>query len=314
MRRDTLEPKSNLQKLLTPVFISQFKLPLSKWLDHPQKAGWILLAPALVILALFVLFPVVYLIYLSFTTGHFTLKGVQWFGLRHYLRLFRDPDFYQVLGNTVIFTTATVIPSVVLPLLLAVGLDRAMVGRGILRSIYFLPAVVSIVAAGLGWRWLFQTDGLVNRWLGLNPPIPWLNEPWGAMAILIVMSIWKQLGFNMVVFLAGLQAIPVSLYEASTLDGAGWWQKFWYITLPSLRGTTLFVTIATVIFALRSFEQVFVVTGGGPLNATNILVYFVYEQAFTLFDFGYGASSAITLLIVVFAIILLQLRFFDDRD
>lgn len=290
------------------------KLQIDRWLETPQKAGWLLIAPALIILGIFVLFPVVYLLYLSFTAGHFTLKGVEWVGLRHYLRLLNDPDFYQVLGNTFIFTVATVVPSVVIPLILAVGLDRALVGRGILRSIYFLPSVVSIVAAGLGWRWLFQTDGLVNQWLGVNPPIPWLNSPVGAMAVLIVMSIWKQIGFNMVVFLAGLQAIPLSLYEAATLDGAGRWQKFWYITLPSLRGTTLFVTIATVIFAFRGFEQVFVITGGGPLNATNILVYFVYEQAFTLFDFGYGASAAIALMLVVLGIVAVQLRFFDDRD
>ncbi|MFN3927799.1 MAG: carbohydrate ABC transporter permease [Pseudanabaenaceae cyanobacterium] len=281
--------------------------PWARWLDDPQKAGWTFLAPALLVLGIFAFLPMLYLVYLSLTTGHFTIRGVRWVGLSHYLRLFRDPDFFQVCQNTAVFTFWVVIPSVVIPLGLAVLLDRALVGRGILRSLYFLPAVVSIVAAGLGWRWLFQADGIVNQ-LGLKPPIPWLNEPFWAMVILILLSIWKQIGFNMVVFLAGLQAIPQSLYEAAELDGANAWQKFRYITLPSLRGTLLFVTIATIIFTFRSFEQVYVVTGGGPLNATNILVYFVYEQAFGLFDFGYGAAAAIVLLGVVLGIVYIQLR------
>jgi multiple sugar transport system permease protein len=195
-------------------------------------------------------------------------------------------------------------------LALAVLLDRALVGRGILRSLYFLPAVISMVAVGLGWRWLFQTNGWVNQWLNLS--IPWLNEPHWAMLILILLTIWKQLGFNMVVFLAGLQAIPQNLYEAGELDGAGAWAKFWYITLPNLRGTLVFVAIATVIFTFRGFEQVYVLTGGGPLNATNILVYFVYEQAFSLFDFGYGAACAILLLAVV--LVLLRILLFFDTN
>jgi multiple sugar transport system permease protein len=290
--------------------MKDYRERLGRWLDQPQRAGWTFLAPALVFLGIFVVLPMVYLLYLSLTTGHFTLKGVRWVGLAQYARLFKDPDFWQVCGNTVIFTVGAVVPSVILPLALAVLLDRALVGRGILRSLYFLPAVISMVAVGLGWRWLFQTNGWVNQWLNLS--IPWLNEPHWAMLILILLTIWKQLGFNMVVFLAGLQAIPQNLYEAGELDGAGAWAKFWYITLPNLRGTLVFVAIATVIFTFRGFEQVYVLTGGGPLNATNILVYFVYEQAFSLFDFGYGAACAILLLAVV--LVLLRILLFFDTN
>jgi len=286
----------------------------SLWLDQPQRAGWTFLAPALLILGVFVILPMFYLLYLSLTTGHFTLKGVRWVGWAHYGKLLKDPDFWQVCANTCIFTIGSVIPSVILPLGLAVLLDRAMAGRGILRSLYFLPAVVSMVAVGLGWRWLFQTDGWVNQLLNLKPAIAWLNEPSWAMFILILLTVWKQLGFNMVVFLAGLQAIPQSLYEAGELDGAGAWAKFWYITLPSLQGTIVFVAIATVIFSFRGFEQVYVLTGGGPLNATNILVYFVYEQAFSLFDFGYGAAGAILLLAVVLLLLRILLYFDAPSD
>lgn len=281
---------------------------ISNWLDNYAIAAWVFLSPALLLLGVFVMYPLLYLLYLSVTDGHLTLAGVRWVGLNNYLRLFQNPDFWQILGNTFYFTLATVIPSVVVPLGLAVLLDRAFVGRGVLRSLYFLPSVVSIVAAGLGWRWLFQPDGAVNGLLGLNPSPAWFNDTTLAMPVLILLSIWKQLGFNMVVFLAGLQAIPQNRYEAAELDGANAGQKFWYITLPGLRSTTVFVIISTVIFTFRGFEQVFVVTGGGPLNATNILVYYVYEQAFGMFDFGYASAAAVVLLSVVLALVYWQLK------
>ncbi len=267
------------------------------------NSPWLFLAPALCLLGVFVFLPIVYLLFLSVTTGHLTRAGVSWVGLGHYLALLDDPDFWQVLGNTLYFTVATVIPSVVIPIGLAVALDQSIPGRGILRTLYFLPAVISIVAAGLGWRWLFQPQGFFGD---LN----WLADPNWAMIVLILLSIWKQLGFNMVVFLAGLQAIPASRYEAAALDGADGWNQFWHITLPGLRPTTIFVIIATTIFTFRSFEQVFVLTGGGPLNSTNILVYYIYEQAFSFFDFGYGAALTIVLLTGVMGLVYWQWRQF----
>jgi len=252
-------------------------VPLSEALT-----AWIFLAPALVLLGIFVLWPIAYLLYLSFTAGNFTRAGTHWIGLRNYWRLLLDPDFWQVLGNTAYFTVGTVLPSLVIPLGLAVFLNRSLALRGLLRTAYFIPSMTSLVAVGLGWRWLFQTEGPVNgllAQLGLEP-IPWLGSVTWAMPVLILLSSWKQLGFNMVVFLAGLQTIPVSRYEAAELDGANAWQQFWHITLPGLRPTLVFAAITTTIFTLRSFEQVYVVTGGGPLNSTNLLVYYVYEQAF----------------------------------
>jgi multiple sugar transport system permease protein len=139
-------------------------------------------------------------------------------------------------------------------------------------------------------------------------PIPWLGSTNWAMSVIILLSSWKQLGFNMVVFLAGLQAIPTSRYEAAELDGANSWQQFWYITLPGLRPTLIFATITTAIFTLRSFEQVYIITGGGPLNSTNLLVYYIYEQAFALFDFGYAAAAATVLLGVTLLLVYLQLK------
>ncbi len=277
--------------------------------------AWLFLAPATVLLGLFVLWPIAYLFYLSFTAGNFTLAGTHWIGLRNYWRLLLSPDFWQVLGNTVYFTVVTVIPSLVLPLGLAVLLNRAFPLRDVLRTAYFIPSITSLVAVGLGFRWLFQTEGPINAVLGYLgiEPIPWLGSATWAMPVLILLSIWKQLGFNMVVFLAGLQAVPTSLYEAAILDGANAWQRFRYITLPGLKPTLIFVTVTTAIFTLRSFEQVYVVTGGGPLNSTNILVYYIYDQAFAQFDFGYAAAAATVLLAVTLGLVFLQLRFWREE-
>jgi len=277
--------------------------------DRPSSpdtlAAWLFLSPALAFLGVFVFFPIAYLAYLSLTQGSFTRSGVQWVGLQNYERLLATPDFWQVLGNTVYFTGATVLPSLALPLGLAILLNRAVKFRDWLRTAYFIPSITSLVAVGLGWRWLFQTDGPVNAalgWLGLAP-IPWLGSTTWAMPVLIVFSIWKQLGFNLVVFLAGLQTIPQSRYEAAELDGANDWQQFWYITLPGLRPTMIFAIVTTTLFTLRSFEQPYVITGGGPLNTTNLLVYYIYTEAFAQFDFGYAAAAATLLLLVTLPLV-----------
>lgn len=279
--------------------------------------NWLFLAPALVLLGVFVLYPIAYLFFLSFTSGSFTRAGVEWVGVRNYWRLLMNPEFWQVVGNTVYFTGATVIPSVVIPLGLAVLLNRAVVLRDILRAAYFIPSITSMVAVGLGFRWLFQTNGVVNGLLeaiGLNP-IPWLGSPVWAMPVLILLSVWKQLGFNLVVFLAGLQTIPRDRYEAAQLDGATAWQQFRHITIPGLRPTLIFAIVTTAIFTLRSFEQPYIITGGGPLNSTNLLVYYIYTEAFAQLDFGYAAAGATVLLGMALVLVSVQLRLsMDDGD
>ena len=284
------------------------------WLDRDTFAAWIFLTPALILLGIFLFWPIAYLFYLSFTSGSFTTKGIHWIGWRNYLRLFTDPDFWQIMGNTAYFTVATVIPSLIIPLGLAVLLNKSIAFRGLLRTAYFIPSITSIVAVGLGFRWLFQNQGPVNDLLiSLNlDPIPWLSSTLWAMPVLILLSTWKQLGFNMVVFLAGLQTIPRSRYEAAELDGANSWKKFWHITLPGLQPTLIFAAVTTAIFTLRSFEQVYIITGGGPLNSTNLLVYYIYEEAFARFDFGYAAAGAIVLLAIALILVYFQLKTWKD--
>lgn len=274
---------------------------LSRWLTG------LLLSPALMILGLFTFWPMIYLVGLSLTQGSLTRRGWHWVGLDNYVRLFGDPDFWQVVSNTVIFTSGTVIPAVILPLGLAVILHQAIWGRTLWQLLYFLPSVISLVAAGLAFRWLLQTQGPLNQLFQTN--IPWLSEPGTAMLALIAVSVWHQIGFNLVVLLAGLQAIPASQYEAALLDGANAWQRFWYITVPGLRPTLVFVVITTTLFTLRSFEPVYLLTGGGPLNRTNILVYYVYDQAFNQFDLGYAAAAAVVLFTLVLGLLIWRVRY-----
>lgn len=294
--------------------ISNKSLSGKSLLDNQAIAASIFLAPALIFLGIFLIFPILYLLYLSFTTNSFTTTGIRWVAGRNYLRLLLSADFWQVILNTTYFTIATVVPSLIIPLGLAVGLNKTLALRDFLRTAYFIPSITSIVAAGLGFRWLFQSDGFVNylgKLIGLAP-IPWLSSITWAMPVLIILSVWKQIGFNLVVFLAGLQTIPQSLYEAAELDGAGDRQQFWHITLPSLRPTLIFATVTTAIFTLKGFEQVYVVTGGGPMNSTNLLVYYIYQEAFAQFDFGYAAAAAVVLLLIALGLVYLQLKVWGE--
>ena len=290
--------------------------PVDSLLDRDAVAAWLFLAPALILLSIFLFYPIAYLLYLSFTTGSFTVEGLQWVGWRNYLRLFTDRDFWQVIGNTTYFAIATVIPTIIIPLGLAVLLNKSFALRGFLRAAYFIPSITSLVAVGLAFRWLFQTDGTINNFLLLCgiEPISWLSSTVWAMPVLILLSSWKQLGFNLVVFLAGLQIIPQSRYEAAELDGANDWAKFWYITIPGLKPTLIFAVLTTTIFTLRSFEQVYIITGGGPLNSTNLLVYYIYEQAFSRFEFGYAAAAATVLLFIAFILVYFYLRVWNEKN
>jgi multiple sugar transport system permease protein len=289
--------------------------PISKKLTEIGVAGLFLL-PALMFLTIFLLFPLLYTVYLSFTSGSFTLRGVRWVGFNNYLRLFLAADFWQVLGNTLYFSVFTVFFGTMIPLAVAVGIESLLFGRGLLRTLYFLPAIISLVAAGLGFRWLFQTDGAINAFLqSLGwPSIEWLSSTTWAMPVIILLSSWQQLGFNLVSFLAGLQTIPSNRYEAAALDGANYWQQFWYITLPGLRPTLVLALVTTSIFSLRSFEQVFAVTGGGPLNSTNLLVYYVYDRAFARLDFGYGAAATSLLLLATITLAGFQLKLWNSGE
>lgn len=276
---------------------------------------WLFLAPALILLSIFLFIPILSLLYLSFTNG--SLVNQKWVGLINYKRLLIDPDFRQIIFNTTYFTIATIIPSIVIPLGLSILLNQKIIAQGFFRTAYFIPSITSLVAMGLGFRWLFQNNGPINKLLLLPlniNAIPWLNSSIWAMPVIIIFSTWRQIGFNLIVFLAGLQAIPQNRYEAAELDGANFWAKLWYITLPGLKSTLIFAIITTAIFTFRSFEQIYIITNGGPSNSTNILSYYIYQEAFRQFNFGYAAASTTILLIMALILVTIQITIWKDID
>lgn len=295
-----------------PQSLPSKKINLIQTLRQPNLIAWLFLTPALIFLTIFLFFPILSLLYISFTNGN--LVNSKWIGLANYKRLLIDPDFKQIIFNTIYFAIATIIPSIIIPLGLSILLNQKIILRGFFRTAYFIPSITSLVAMGLGFRWLFQNNGPINQLLlSLNiNTIPWLNSTFWAMPVIILFSTWRQIGFNLVVFLAGLQAIPQNRYEAAELDGANFWAKLWYITLPGLKPTLIFATITTAIFTFRSFEQVYIITNGGPSNSTNLLSYYIYEQAFRQFNFGYAAASTSILLIIAIILVTIQLTISKD--
>ena len=278
-----------------------------------QILPWLYLAPALILLSIFLFIPIVYLFYLSFTNGG--LVHQKWLGLANYFRLLFDPDFVQVLFNTFYFAVFSIIPSILIPLILAILLNQNIWLKNFFRTAYFIPSITSLVAIGLGFRWLFQNNGPINQLLNnlQIESVTWLNSVFWAMPVLILFNTWRQIGFNLLVFLAGLQTIPNNQYEAAELDGANYWAKIFYVTLPNLKSTMILATITTTIFTLRAFEPIYVITSGGPDNSTSTISYYVYEQAFRQFNFGYASACTNVLLLIALVLVVIQLKVTENK-
>lgn len=287
-------------------------------------AGWLFVAPALVVLLLFFLGPVIAGLLLGFTDVDLYTFGSagawRFVGLRNYARLLSDPVFWKALGNTFFFVLAggplTIGVALGAALLLNARLTRA---KGLFRTIYFAPVVTTLVAVATVWRYLYHpragTLNLLLSFVGLGP-IDWLGDPRWAMPALILMAVWKNFGYGMVLFVAGLQAIPESLYEAARIDGAGALTQFRRITLPLLAPTLLFVAIITTIGYFQLFAEPYVMTGGtgGPVNATLSVALLMYKHGFRFWNMGTGAAIAFVLFLVILAASLIQVRLQQGRE
>jgi len=288
--------------------------PLSPLTRSEERVAWLFLLPSLVLFLAFTALPVIWAFLISFTHWDlFTAPRFAW--LDNYLALAKDPIFLKVLGNTGYFVLAAVPLQMVLGLACALGLNRNIKGQSALRVIYFLPVVTSTVAAALVWAWLFNSNfGLINDALSLlgvtNLP-KWLGSSQWAMPAVITVFVWQNLGYAMVLFLAGLQNIRQDVYEAAALDGATGWRRFWHITLPLLSPMTFFVLIISIISSFQVFDLVFVMTKAGPSNATNTLVYFIYQNGFVFYQMGYASAAAMVLFAIVLALTLVQYRLQD---
>jgi multiple sugar transport system permease protein len=282
------------------------------------RAAYLFMLPSLMILAVFVFWPIIQAFLLSFYHWSFGSSVQEWAGLDNYQRLIPDARVANAFRNTLYYTVITVPVGMVVALGLALALNEKLPARGLLRAAFFLPVIGSFAIIAIIWSFLFDPDiGLLAYWLKVAglPVTGWLRDPDWAMPVVILVSIWKNLGFNMVIFLAGLQGIPETLYEAARVDGASAWQRFWKITLPMLRPTTLFVLVISVIGAFQVFDPVYVLTpGGGPLHSTETVVSYIYHQGIELIDISYASTIGVVLFVIVFVLTLFQLRILRFRE
>lgn len=269
------------------------------------------LAPNLILFAVFMIYPIVFGLSMSFQDWK-VLTPAEWVGFGNYIAFVRDPLTPTLLWNSLYYIVGATVPLIVLSLACAVLLNKVVHGRYAWRGIYFLPLVTSPVAAAAVWKWLYAKDqGLINYALaqiGL-PRIDWLYDTRWAMPAVIVMTVWKLLPFNTILYLAGLQEIPGHLYDAAAVDGASTWRKFRDITVPMVTPTTYFVLIITLLNLLfGGFDIINVMTQGGPIDATNIFIYNIYQNAFQFFRMGYASAQAYVLFVLVFVLTLLNWR------
>jgi multiple sugar transport system permease protein len=273
---------------------------------------YLFLLPGLLLFAVFRLYPLLDGLRLSFTNARLGRAQYAWVGLANYERLLGDTRFHTSLWNTALYTVASTLPVLAIPLALAVALHRGVALTTVLRSAFFFPFTLSVVTVGLTWLWLLDpVVGPFNYYLrALGVPVrSWLADPATAMAAIIVTTVWWVAGYYLVIYLAGLQDIPRELYEAAALDGAGGWTSFWAITLPLLRPVLLFVFVTHIIGSFQIFGQVFILTQGGPGDATRTAVQHLYETAFqNFFLFGSATAMAWVLFALIVGFSLLQFR------
>ena len=280
----------------------------SKYSKTESIAALIFLLPNLLGFLALTAIPVVVSFGLSFFEWRL-LDTPTFAGLGNFARILMDDVFLKSLGNTAYFVFAKVPLSTVLALVVAVFLNRRIAGRNFMRTILFLPVVCSSVAAAMIWLPLLETEsGLVNKALELvgMAPVPWISSTRWAMPSVIMVAVWKEIGYFMVIFLAGLQGIPVSYYEAARIDGASAFQEFRHITLPLISPTTFFVVVTSVIGSFQIFDLTSVLTQGGPANATNTVVMYIYQSGFQSFRMGYASSLAYALFAVIFVFTIAQ--------
>lgn len=289
---------------------------LRELLEKEAVSAWLYLAPALILLGIFTFYPTIQLLINSF----YEMDGMGtkiFMGMDNYKNLLSDEEFWNTVKNSFIFIGWSVPLSMLAGLLLALLINNDLKAKGLFRTIFFSPVVTSLVAAGLIWVWLLNNDyGIINTLLtrmGL-PAIPWLVDERYAMKSVIMMTVWKDAGYNMILFLAGLNAINSSYYEAAEIDGATKWQQFKEITWPLLMPTTLFVLVIRTIFSFRTFEQIFAMTKGGPTGSTTVFVYYIYEKAFNNFELGYASAAAMILLVIVLSLTFIQFKLSKKKD
>lgn len=291
----------------TTVKSLQAKMRTPRW-NWPAV---ILILPALGFLTLFVFLPTVYVIYLSGFKWNLLSAMPTFVGLQNYVELFSSPGFRESLSNTIFFALGMLLISLPLGLFLAILLDRKLKATNVYRTVLFSPYVIPLVGSGLVWTLLYNKDyGIVNKVLSLfhvSGP-DWLGSAGYALLAVLVMSVWQYLGYYMLIFLAGLQSVPEALKEAAAVDGGGRWHTFRHVTLPSLAPTIFFATVVCLIQSFQTFDQVYVMTDGGPDNATSTLVYYIFNQGFQMYNIGQATAASVLLLVLLSVLTWIQVK------
>jgi len=295
--------------------------PVGRTLSRRRRkdvaAAYLFLAPGFALFALVILYPIVRAFQISLY--HWSIApGIasDWVGFGNYSHALHDPVFWRGLVNTAFYMAVTVPAQIVLGLVVAVLLDARMPARAFFRTLFYLPVVTSWVVVSLLFRYLFITDGGLINWFLHDAThvsshnVDWLGQRWTAMAAISILGIWKGIGWSMVIFLAALQGVPRELKEAAAVDGAHAWSRFRAVSLPAIRPVVAFVTVMLVIGGFNVFISVFLMTNGGPLDETQVLLTYMYRQAFSFLDFGYGSAISFTLTLIVFVLSIAQLRLF----
>jgi len=282
--------------------------------------AWAFVLPALLLISVSVLLPALMALVMSFSsTGLDVSEPLQFVGLANFERLITDPMVRRVLITTFLYLAGVVPPIVLSSLGLAVLVNQGLPGRDLLRAAFYTPVLVSVVVAAIAFRWLYAENGLINGWLAALlgeafTPIGFLTSPLLALPAVMLVTLWKGIGYYMVIFLAGLQGIPRELYEAAELDGSHGWRQHLDITLPLLRPYVTLVAVVSSIAATKVFEEVFLMTQGGPADATRTIVYYVYDQAFAELEISYACTLGLALFLLVLLLTLLRLAFSGDRS
>ena len=275
--------------------------------NKDSSAAWIFILPAVLGTLIFIIIPVICSFGLSFTDWDL-LGPVEFVGLKNYLDLFKEPLFFKILLNTIVFAVSTSILGVILPLLLASVLNEKIRGSEFYKTAYFLPFITPMIVIGVIWEWIFDPNiGLLNQFLHLH--INWLYDVNFAMPALIMVSVWKLIGYNMIIFLSALSGISQSMFEAAKIDGANPFQTFINVTVPLLSPTIFFVVVITTISSFQVFDLIYLMTQGGPLDSTNVLVYAIYKNAFEFFNIGKASAIAYILFVIIFALTIIQWKF-----
>lgn len=272
------------------------------------KSAYLFLLPNLALFLTFTIYPVFASFFYSLNRWDLHTP-MEFIGLGNYRALLTDETFRRVLGNTLYFTAGVIPLQTALGLVIAVALNQKLRFMTFYRAVYFVPVVTSTIAVSLVWQWMYQPQwGVINsllRLIGVQGP-NWLFSTTWAMPAVILMSIWKNVGYTVVLYLAALQSVPEEYYEAATIDGASAWQRFWRITVPIISPTTFFIVVLSVIGSFQSFDQIYILTQGGPAGATSVIAYYLYQNAFQFFAMGYAAAIAYVLFALLFVLTLLQ--------